>query len=53
MCEILIKQEASNVNLTPEQREDIEPFFVQLSNRTKVLPDPLEIAETVNIIKFS
>lgn len=49
MCEIIFKKEASNVNLTDEQRDSVEPFFVQFLNRTKITPDPLEIAEAVTV----
>lgn len=35
--------------LTPGQRTNIETFLVQFLNRTKVVPDPLEIAQAVNI----
>lgn len=40
------------MNLTPQQQQNIEPFFNHFSNRTKIVPDPQEISDAVNIARF-
>lgn len=54
MCEQLTDESASNVNLTPAQKENLEPFFLQFLNKRRNLNlvAPREIADVVCIEKL-